>query len=162
MGTLAFVAWFTFFLVFKIRGDFYFFETAEIAIPDASSFKGAPILQPYRQPAAAVGVLRTTEGRIALVFDDGKAFYYPEQSTAVAEYVRKRAQRLELMAMLTKAPSRTIGRLQIWADSALSFALMRELTSVFAGMGFDEFDFAMTLHPAAPSRQTAMTVREGD
>ena len=162
MGTLAFVAWFTFFLVFKIRGDFYFFETAEIAIPDASAFKGTPILNPYRQPAAAVGVLRNTQGRIVLIFDDGKAFLYPEQSSEVATHVRKRTQRLELMAMLTNAPSRTIGRLQIWADSALSFALIRELTAVFAGMGFDEFDFAMTLQPAASSRQTAMTEREGN
>jgi hypothetical protein len=156
MGMLAFVAWLTFFLVFKIRGDFYFFETSELNIPDATGFKETTLVRTHRTPAAAVGVMRNASGQLNLIFDDGKTFLFPQQKALLERHVKKRAQRLELTAMLTKSPTRTIGRMQIWADASISFAVIREVMVVFTHMGFDEFDFAMTISPRTSNRRSAL------
>lgn len=159
MATLAFAAWLTFFLVFKIRGDVYFFETSNIEIPDATEFKGSQILQNPRPAAVTVGILRNRSGQVTLLFDDGRSFHYPSQHKMVATYMRKRAQQLELTAMLTKSTSSSIGRMQIWSEKSLSFSVLQELTQVFSRMGFDEFDVAMTLDPRPSLPQSVMIDR---
>lgn len=157
MASMAFVAWLTFFLTFKIRGDFYFFETSELNLPDASRFKGSSLLVGHRPPAFALGLLRKEGGRITVLFDSGVAFEYPHQRQELEQHVQRLALAQEFAALLTKEPSPSIGRVQIWADQSLSFAIVRELTQVLSSMGFDEFDFAMTLYPPRHGRLAALS-----
>jgi hypothetical protein len=143
MGILAFVSWFMFFIVFKIRGDFYFFETSQMQLPISTAAVGAETLHDYRPPATALGILRDESGRLSLLFEDGKLFRYPEQLKEVESYLKLKSQRLEFTALLTKSPSRTIGRVQVWVDRSTSFVTIREVFAMLTRIGFDEFDLAM-------------------
>lgn len=149
MGILAFVSWFMFFIVFKIRGDFYFFETSQMQLPISNPKFGSAAVHEHRPPSTALGILRDQSGRLSLLFEDGKVFRYPDQSKDVESYLKLKAQKLEFTAMLTKSPSRTIGRVQVWADQSTNFVTVRDVFAMLARFGFDEFDFAMLREPSA-------------
>lgn len=144
LGVCAFVSWFIFFIVFKIRGEFYFFETSQLDIPVASHEIDQSVYFSYRSPAAAVGIIEDDEGRISLVFDDGRVFRYPSQKNDLKLYVRERSKKLELMTMITKVPSRTIGRIQFWVEREVAFQVFHEILGLFTQFGFDDFDLALT------------------
>lgn len=143
-GICAFVSWFVFFIVFKIRGEFYFFETSNLDIPVATQMASDSLYFTYRNPAAAVGIVEDEAGGISLIFDDARVFSYPEQREDLEVYVRDRSKKLELISMLTKSPSRTIGRVQFWVERDVHFKIFHEIVNVFSQFGFDDFDLALT------------------
>jgi hypothetical protein len=143
-GICAFVSWLIFFTVFKIRGEFYFFETSNLDIPVATQMASDTIYFSYRNPAAAVGILEDESGGISLIFDDARVFSYPQQRVDLENYVRERSKKLELITMLTKSPSRTIGRVQFWVERDVHFSMFHDILNVFSQFGFDDFDLALT------------------
>ncbi len=143
-GACAFVSWFIFFIVFKIRGEFYFFETSNLDIPVATQAAHPDLYFPYRAPAAAVGIIENDDGQISLVLDDAQVFLYPRDRLEIERYVRERSKKLELITMLTKSPSRTIGRVQFWVEREVNFKVFHEVVNLFSAFGFDDFDLALT------------------
>lgn len=159
-GICAFVSWFVFFIVFKIRGEFYFFETSNLDIPVATQMASEHLYFKYRNPAAAVGIIEDEEGGISLIFDDARVFSYPAQRRDLEVYVRDRSKKLELITMLTKSPSRTIGRVQFWVERDVHFKIFHEIVNVFSQFGFDDFDLALT-KPALLALGTAADAADG-
>lgn len=158
LGTSAFISWLIFFLTFKIRGEFYFFETSNLDIPAAAIPGEHHVYFPYRQPAAAVGIIENSEGKVSLIFDDGRIFAYPTERNELERYVKERSRRLELITMITKSNSRTIGRVQFWVEREVSFAIFHEILDLFSHFGFDDFDLALT----RPSLGNTAQMRQGE
>ena len=161
MAICAFVSWFIFFIVFKIRGEFFFFETSHLDIPVANQNADQLIYYGYREAAVAVGVVEDDEGKITLIIDDGKVFSFPSQKGELSDYVRERSKKLELMTMITKMPSRTIGRVQLWVERDVHFTVFHEIIDLFTQFGFDDFDLALS-RPAKLVGEVQLNLGHGE
>lgn len=138
----ALVAWLAFILVWKVRGDFFLLESAQLPLPRTAA---SDVLFSSRPCAVSVAIIASKnpgEG-VSLLFDSGKMFAFPSQEKELLRYLDERVDTIEYMSMLTMSSSPSVSRVQIWPDRKLGRKDLNAVIRVFAEKGFDDFDIAM-------------------
>ena len=141
LGAMAFFTWLVFFLVLKIRGDFFLIESSPVELLKAPS-KGGYFFE-SRRAALAVAILPAPQGKLRFLFDTGESFVMPGKDMELTRFVAKRADAIELMAMLTMVPRNAAARVHIWPDRRLHFADLDKAIKILSRLGFDDFDIAV-------------------
>ncbi len=143
LAVAALVSWLAFLLVWKIRGDFYLIESAQVNLPAYSGDSFG--LQKERPVSLSVAVISAgkTESEIILLFDSGRVFRFLSQRAELEKYIDDRGDFIEYVSMLTMTSTPSVSRAQIWPDKNLDGTVLNEIIQMLSEKGFDDFDIAM-------------------
>lgn len=143
LSAAAVVSWLVFFIIWKVRGDFYLIENALVPLAEVSST--TPGLLSHRPSAISVAVTVSSENpsEASLLFESGRVFSFPSDEKELEEYLDDRVDSIEYIAMLTMRTDEAVARAQIWPDKNISPQMLRAVIKLLADKGFDDFDIAV-------------------
>lgn len=140
LGMACFVSWLIFFLILKIRVEFFLVESASFPLAEAP--EGMAGLHKAVPVALVAAVLPGENGETHVVLGEGKHFVLPDEQLNLTDYLRTRQRRIELQTMVTKSFSPAVSRVQIWAARSLPASSLEMAAGVFVQAGFDGIELA--------------------
>lgn len=147
LSMCAFVGWLAFFLCLKIRGEMFLLETARLNLArvegGALGRGDSGILGDARPSAFSLGLHKTAEGAVRVIFDSGETFSFPAEKARMLAYLAGRMDIIELTGMISLSADDALRRVQIWPDARLSSAELSDVLSSLTMFGFDDFDIAL-------------------
>ena len=143
LSAAALVSWMVFFIIWKVRGDFYLVENSLVPLVEVSAT--TPGLLSNRPAAISLAITSSAgeASEASLLFDNGRVFRFPSDEKEISRYLDERIDTIEYIAMLTMHAGDAVSRAQIWPDKNLSPQTLNALLKLLANKGFDDFDIAV-------------------
>jgi hypothetical protein len=142
-GFCAFLTWLIFILTLKIRGEFFLIEGLNLPLHDSPVQFTKPL--PVRPVGLSLAVRAVREsGKARVVFDTGESFLLPDEKPLVVVFLEKRAEQMELSAMLRKKISPGMSSAVLWVDKNVPLESVQPLAKSLVNVGFDTLNYAVT------------------
>lgn len=141
-GFCAFLTWFIFILTLKIRGDFFLIESMNLPLHSVSDGE----LQPSRPRPVGLSVAVRDIGvanTFRVIFDTGESFVFPQDKNLVNNFLERRADQMELSAMLRKSASPRLSTAVLWVDRLVPLQQVQPLAKTLVQVGFDNLSYAV-------------------
>lgn len=152
-GFCAFLTWFIFIITLKIRGEFFLVESLSVPLHSiAADGGGGGGASHVPSPESTSLAIRPSgsKGQLRVILDTGDTFLIPQERSAFESYLVKRAERIELSAMLSKSAGAGRSTAVFWVDEAVSLSDASTLARLVVRTGYDTIQYAVSsAHNAA-------------
>lgn len=142
-GLCAFLTWFIFIITLKVRGDFFLIESLSLPLHSISTVGSASQVPSPNSTSIAIRHDEAT-AQMRIIVDTGETFLFPSQQKAFEKYLEKRAEQIELSALLSKRmiPGRSTA--VFWVDDKLALSSVSAIANVAVRIGFDTIQYAVS------------------
>lgn len=144
LAACAFVAWLSFFIITKIRGDFLFIEGTSHTLLQVKDTK-SNFLFTERSVALKIYLTPISGNDTLVAFENGTRFLLNAEKEKLKSYIKTRKENIVLLAMLKMKVFPSDARVQIWPSKTMAFTDVRQVTNLLSDFGFDDFDVAVAL-----------------